>query len=67
MKVILVNNCLRCPFSHFTLTADDKHRMHLYCGHHDKVITVEANTYDGEIPEWCELADYYERNDDDDY
>ena len=63
MKVILVNNCLRCPFSHFTLTADDKNRMHLYCGHHDKLVTVDIDHYEGDIPEWCELNDYYERTD----
>lgn len=68
MKMILIRSCLKCPFSHFTLHANDNRRLHLYCGHHDQNVTLDANTYDGTIPEWCELTNYYdermEENDD---
>lgn len=60
MKIITIPNCVRCPFSHFTLNCNDKHRLHLWCGHHDRIITKDGEHYDNQIPEWCDLEDYYE-------
>ena len=59
MKMISVPNCLRCPFSHFTLYEHDKYRLHLYCGHLDRTVTKDSNAYDNTIPEWCDLEDFY--------
>lgn len=62
MKQILINNCLACPFSHFTLIYDSKGRVHLYCGHKDMVVCDDMDSYDNIIPEWCDLEDHYEDN-----
>lgn len=60
MKFIMIANCLKCPFSHFTLHENDRNRLHLYCGHCDRTVTKDGAAYDNQIPEWCDLENYYE-------